>query len=92
MPIHAEITRNAHRRPTPLHVKIARAMHALMGVTNIEFSRVIRHYAMLVLHRESEIYIATVKYAWYTSVDLIHHTSRGGSGKWCAMGMPIACT
>ena len=31
-----------------------------------------------------------MKYAWYASVNLVHHASRGRSVKWCAMGVPIA--
>ena len=30
-----------------------------------------------------------MKYVWYVSVVLVHHTSHGGSVKWHAVGVPI---
>ena len=38
VPNHTEIMRNALRHSTCLYTTIARATHALTGVTNIEFS------------------------------------------------------
>ena len=38
MPNHAEITHKTHCGPTPPHAMTACAIHALLGVTNIELS------------------------------------------------------
>ena len=81
---HVEIMHNAVHCPTPPSTTIVHTSHALMGMTNTEFSML--HVA---LPNASTAQRRTAKYVWYASVHLVHHASRGGSMKWCAMGMPI---